>query len=423
MRSRATDLRRRKPLEWGVRGVLAVAVLALGYIAVLRSAAMALPERSLAQAHELAPGDARIAADLARQQIVAQTADPSVQQLSGTVLVSRMAETKRLAQQALRRDATAIPAVTTLGMIAQLQGDVQDARRKFAYSESLSRRDLVTQLWLIEDAVGRNDIPAALRHYDTALRTKWGAWDLLFPLLAGASNDPMIAAELVKLLAKRPTWTNSFVTYLANNSSDPPATARLFIGLRRAGVPIGAEPQALVINALLAKRPDAAWAYYASVRPGADRRRSRDPDFTAMLDPASQLDWIPAASDTGLSASIQRAGQGAVFDFFAPASVGGALLQQIQLLPPGRYILQGRSSGINQPDEAQPYWVLTCTNDGRELGRVAVPNSDQHDGTFSGYLTVPADCSSQYLALMARASNAIEGLSGQIERVQLRPVQ
>ncbi|WP_204310760.1 hypothetical protein, partial [Escherichia coli] len=75
-------------------------------------------------------------------------------------------------------------------------------------------------------------------HYDTALRTRWGAWDLLFPVLAGASNDPAIGKDLVKLLASRPTWADSFVSYLATNSSDPVATARLFDGLRRAGVPV-----------------------------------------------------------------------------------------------------------------------------------------------------------------------------------------
>ncbi len=85
----------------------------------------------------------------------------------------------------------------------------------------------------------------------------------------------------------------------------------------------------------------------------------------------------------GFSASIQRDGQGAVFDFFAPASLGGALLQQIQFLPPGGIgMLSGRSSGINQPVESQPYWILTCTDNGRELGRVAVPNSDQAGGAF-----------------------------------------
>ncbi|MDT9096849.1 hypothetical protein RSW32_26335, partial [Escherichia coli] len=75
---------------------------------------------------------------------------------------------------------------------AQLHGDVGAARRLFAYGQRLSRRDNSTQLWAIEDAVARNDIPDVLRHYDVALRTSPNLADILYPVLASASADPAI---------------------------------------------------------------------------------------------------------------------------------------------------------------------------------------------------------------------------------------
>ena len=95
-------------------------------------------------------------------------------------------------------------------------------------------------------------------------------------------------------------------------------------------------------------------------------------------------------------------------------------MQQTQLLPPGSYRISGRSRGIDQAERSRPYWVLLC-QDGRELGRVEVPNSDVANGEFAGRISVPGDCAVQTLSLIARASDDIAGVSGQIERAMLVP--
>lgn len=96
------------------------------------------------------------------------------------------------------------------------------------------------------------------------------------------------------------------------------------------------------------------------------------------------------------------------------------MLQQLQLLPPGSYRLSGHTIGIEQPAGALPYWTLRC-QDGRELGRVEVPNSGVANGNFTGTFSVPAGCPVQTLVLMARSSDAIAGQSGQIDRAALMP--
>lgn len=96
------------------------------------------------------------------------------------------------------------------------------------------------------------------------------------------------------------------------------------------------------------------------------------------------------------------------------------MLQQSQLLPPGRYRLTGHSTAIEQVDTALPYWALSCQG-GRELGRVEVPNSSVAGGVFSGTFNVPAGCPVQTLVLVARPSDAVSGLSGAFDRVELMP--
>lgn len=413
----------RSSVEWVIRVALALVVCWLGFLAVCWSLASALPDRAAERAYRLSPGDARLAAEWSRRLLNDRIAAMGDRPFRGKALEQVLIEPEAIARRALRRDAMAVSAITTLGLAAQLRGDIATARARFAYAEQLSRRDLPTELWLIEDAVSRNDIPGALHHYDIALRTRWGSWDLLFPVLANAAGNTDVVPSLVKLLATNPTWAPSFLTFMAEKGTDPPATARLFMALGRTGAPVAEGARASVVDALLTTGDrERAWLYYASALRGADRRRSRDPEFAAILEHPSQLDWRVANSDSGLTASIRRAGQRAVFDFSAPPSVGGALIHQIQLLPPGRYILQGRSIGISQAPASRPYWIVTCTSDARELGRVEVPNSANNKGLFTGLIVVPPNCPAQYLALIARGSDALDGLSGQILHAELRPI-
>lgn len=401
---------RRSPIGRGIRGGIAILLAIVGWASVSQTLAYVVRERDPAWAHRLAFGDGRITALLADKLI---TADVAPRQ-------RRAADA--LARSALRQDATAVPAVVVLGLGADLDGDASRVGALFAYSERLSRRDVRTQIWAIENAVARNDIPGALRHYDIALRTSRSAMDLLFPVLAAASAEPQIASSLTRTLVAKPAWGASFVEYVAGSGPGARATARLLRGLHSAGLLISEHAQAVTISRLISHDAlDDAWTYYASVRPVAQRRQLRDPGFAVDRVEPSLFDWVPV-NDGGITSSVQRSETGGLFEFTAPGSVGGTVLQQAQMLPVGEYDLIGHSVGVDQPEGSRPYWVLTC-RDGRELGRVVVTDSASANGAFAGHFTVPDRCPLQLLALVTRPSDAVSGSSGQIDRVQLRPAR
>ena len=401
------NLARRSPKEWAVRLALAAGVVVLGYYSVTFTLAQVVVKRDPALAYRLAPYNGRITAAYATS-------------LSGPDATPKdRVRADALAKRALQQDPTVVAAAATLGVNSAIRNEQAAARRYFAYAQKLSRRDLRTQLFMIEDAVQRNDILGALHQYDMTLRVQPPLGEMLYPVLASASEDAAIRRELVKTLVSRPLWGESFISFIARNGTNPKVSAVLFRDLRGAGVAIPETAQTDAINALIAgEQTNEAWSYYATIRPATDRRRSRDPRFAANLETPSQLDWTPINDGSGITTSIQ----GGIFDFAAPASVGGPMLQQLQLLPPGRYRLSGHSVGIEQAASALPYWTLRCQN-GRELGRVEVPNSNVANGTFSGTFTVPADCPVQTLVLTARASDAVAGLSGQLDRVELVPAR
>lgn len=408
MRRRAG--RQRSAIEWTIRLGLAFMALLTGYVAITRALAYSLRESDTARAYELAPNDGRIAGlyTAARSGPEATTAD------------RRQAD--RLAASAMMHDPTAIAAVSTLGINAQLRGDTQSARRFFSYANLLTRRDLQTQLWNIEDAVGRGDVPDALRHYDIALRTSRHAPDLLFPVLASAIADPNIRAALIKTLKSKPAWATAFIDYVAGKGPDPQSIADLFIGLARADVPVSETARRATVDGLIeSDRLDQAWAYYMQLHPGAMRTRSRDPQFQADLASPSLLDWR-ALDDVGITTSFQRNGKVGVFDFSVATSVGGPLLEQLQALPPGHYRLSGRSDGIATTEQMRPYWSLVCLHNKMELGRVPLPTSENIIKPFVGYFDVPLGCNTQMLRLTAQPSDAVSGVSGTVRQVLLQPV-
>lgn len=399
------DLARRLPKAWAVRLALAAVVTLLGYYGVIFSVAQVVVGRNPALAYRLAPYDGRITGAYAAALVAVD------------VTPQDRVDADALAKRALQQAPMAVAALGTLGLNADTRGDTAAARRYFAHAQKLSRRDLRTQLFMIENAVQRGDIPGALHQYDITLRVLPALGDLLYPVLASASTEPAIRRELVKTLAGRPLWSDSFIGFVSSGS-DPETTAALFLSLHAGAVPVLRTASARVINALIASgRADAAWPYYAAIHPDADRRRSRDARFAATPEAPSQFDWIAINDGSGLTSSIQSG----IFDFAVPASVGGPMLQQVQLLPPGTYRLIGHSLGIKQAGGARPYWMLTCQG-GPELGRIEVPNSSVANGNFSGTYIVPASCAVQTLVLIARPSDAASGLSGQFDRVELAQV-
>lgn len=401
-------LPRRSYVGWGVRVALALVAAILGYQAIMRGLALAAQRTDVHRAHLLAPGNGQITAALAAAKFAADQS-PSAQP-----------QIRSLAQQALRQDPTAIKAIVTLGFQAQLRNDSVGARNIFDYAQKLTRRDLQVQLWIIEDAVARDDVPGALHQYDIALRTSKLAPDLLFPVLAGAIVTPEVRRGLVSVLTEYPSWTFDFVEYVANAGVDPKSVATFFIDLRRGGVEVPAEATRAAITRLVQTgSPMMAWRYYAAVRPSADRHRSRDPLFAARLDVPTLFDWV-VADEAGMSVSIEAGEKGGFVNFNAPPSVGGDVVRQMQLLPPGRYRIEGRTRDIEQPAQSAPYWTLSCWR-GRELGQVALPASAATNGRFNGLFTVPVDCPVQMLTLVVRASDAITGVSGQIVEAQLVP--
>jgi hypothetical protein len=317
------------------------------------------------------------------------------------------ARARRLAIAALNREPVNVGAARSLALVEDRMGHAARAARLFRYAESLSRRDLLTQLWLIETNVRRNDIPETLRHYDRAMRTSATGIAQLTPILVAAAADPAIRRDLVPLVARRPPWWTPFMIALISDSQSGDALYDLVRSVRldmRDGV-----ERAMMASALQRlvdlRSYDRAQALYRAARgTSANGALLRDGGFEqdSLLPP---FDWAYTDQD-GLAATRRtndRADGNALY-LLASAGRTGVAARQLVLLPPGRYRLAGRAGDVPSGDVRPPKIAVRCLGDLRPA-LIELAMTPGAATRFGGTFAVPAGgCPAQMLEIRPPSS-------------------
>lgn len=384
--------------------LLAVLIIQTGIAGVARYAS---PEQTL----RWAPGDARALAGVSELVL---TAD------AGPAQKDRAAD---LARDAIRRDPTLGTPFRILGFVAEASGDRARAKRLITHAELLSRRDLPTQLWLIDDAVARADMTGALRHFDVALRTSMLAPAVLFPVLNKAISEPDVVDALAGTLAARPSWRDRYLADAIDKSPELAGLVRLEAKLRARNSPLdGAQMQQLLYRMTEGK----AFAQVARLRPAVVPAAALS---QPVIDPGFDVEgglfpfvWSLFDKD-GVWARrtpVSETSNALRLDFHADTGRGGELARQLLVLKPGRYRVQW-IGGHNAPDGvSQPVWSVTCADPPTKSLMSADMIAGQGARRGSGEFAVPASgCSGQWLMLAARANNNPGGLDGWLDRVEI----
>lgn len=390
------------------RAILFVLLL-LGLLVLVgqHSLASVVAKRNPELALRIAPGHAEAAGLVALRSMTA------------TATAGDIARARRLAQSALRSEPLSAVAAGALGLANDRRGQTALARRQIAFSEQLSRRELVVQLWLIEDAVARDDIPGALRRYDTAMRTSRDALGILFPILIGAIDDPAIRAPLADILARRPSWSTQFVQQLAQSGTAFDSINQLYRALRQRGAPVSDLTLATVTTRMVERGQVAgAWTLFQSYRPGADRRGLRNGSFDQPLADATPFDWS-RGPESEIVVEQRPAFDGPALYFETPMGVGGVAARQLLLLSPGAVSIRAMASDTAGLGDNLPYLRLACADGRRELGRQAFPSVGPEGQPFKLDAVVPRDCPAQWIEVVAQAADSLGGAAGYIDNVSL----
>lgn len=390
--------------------------LVLGWPVVAITADRVLARRAPAIALNWNPGSADANAQLATDML---QNDPS----SPAVLVGIRARALRsLDRQPLNPSGARL---LGFGMVAS---DPAKAQRLLLYAESMSRRDLPTQIWLIESAVQRGDVDAALIHYDRALRTTGSSRAVLFPVLASAANEPSVWRPLSVLLARRPQWWRPFLEQTVPASTSP---AALYVIARRMGLERGSTADGAMLQTIEKRLVDlSAYAQAADLydrahgvapgrgpllhnggfeQPGGwdpfDWNLNESPDLAALRQPSPVT---PSGTALFLSAGNGR---------------GGDVALQFIMLRPGTYQISAVIGAVHGDKLAYPQLLVRCAEEAREILHVPFPPAPDGGRNWRMTLTVPANCPAQRLVIQALSTLEPANPMPWIDDIVIRPVK
>lgn len=331
----------------------------------------------------------------------------------------RLSRAMTLAREALHREPTNVVALRTLGLATQASGEEKLGGRQLVLADRLTRRDLPSQFYAIESAVGRNDVAGAIRHYDIALRVNRESWPILMPVLVAATSNTEVIPPLAATLAKKPQWADVFLAELIAKGKSAPNAELLINRLKALGVPVGPDVVSGVVSNLVTQR---AWPLVAK---RAALVRARNGDRSEFLTDGGfshpgrlqPVDW--SLSTDGIAAVQGAAGnlKNPVLAYSLTPALEAELARQVLTLSPGAYRISARVGGLDGAQMGTTYFRIDCADGGgqRVLDRIGTTLAGQ---TLSANFTIPSGCGGQWLQIRARAPDVAEA-AGWIDDITL----
>ena len=314
-----------------------------------------------------------------------------------------------VATRSLREQAINPVALRLLALSEEAAGKPERALALSRLSERLSRRDMLTQLILIEADVGADNASQALIHYDRALRTKLAARELLFPILRAALPDRNIRAALKPLIDSEHLWAEPFLRDSLSNGAKPALIADLVLAPKsdKSKAKISdAISDVLLVYLVTAKDYENARRYYLSL-PDADGRLLQSAEFSSASTNRRRapIAWQPS-DNPDINVTFEQ-GKGA--HLLTSPETRGIALSKLLFLAPGNYrtVDQRKTAAAN--GGAGATWRLTClTGTGGVIWQ----------GAGSQSLNIPRDCGAQMVEFLVSGGND-QGLELTIERFEL----
>jgi hypothetical protein len=246
------------------------------------------------------------------------------------------------------------------GLRAASIGQSGLATALMASADIVSRRDAFSQLWMIEQKSGANDVKGAVSHYNALLSVHPAMHVTLLPLLVSAAAYPEVMAALRPYLNPETRWSAPLLDL---------ASQRLHVGQYRDLVgPIASRlrgDEYTVSNVRIFSRmlqsglASDAWKLFSLVAPKVDIGA-----FRAFAPGGANLDtrWQPLSWTLGQSDEISASvdGNGAIDVTVAPTARGLIASRDVAVISSSTYLMGHRSIYEPGSPRASLRWSVYC---------------------------------------------------------------
>ena len=308
-----------------------------------------------------------------------------------------------LALLSLRGQALNPRALRVVGFVKDANGQSKEGAVLIRESALLTRRNLGTQLWLIEEAIKKNDTKEALRQYHLALTTSPNAKDILFPILTKAIANQEVAKELVPYVKNNEEWVVPFVHIAAQDKGAVAAIADIVV--EAGGLKTGLksdQARARLIERLMQQGDLTRAAKIFQTIDGAPIEILTTPALTAAsFDPNySGIGWALMVAPA-LGGEVSGRGDVKTMAVYANGGQSGRIARKPLLLKPGQYVLRvGYSDLVSNPNSIIR-WQISCAGEGKatSIASGASPTGTNVSKAALAFIISPS-CTGQFLDLL-----------------------
>jgi hypothetical protein len=239
-------------------------------------------------------------------------------------------------------------------------GQSELASALMASADTVSRRDAFSQLWMIEQKSGADDVKGAISHYNALLSVHPAMQATLLPVLVSAVAYPEVRGAIRPYLNPEAKWSAPFLD-LASQRAEIDHYRDLVepVASRLGGDGYAVSNARIIHRMLQSGLAGDAWKLFSAVAPNVDVGAFRDfAPSGANLDPKWQLlSWALGQSDD-ISASV--AGSGTIDVTVAPTARGLIASRDVGVISSSTYVLGQRSIYEPGSPHASLRWNVYC---------------------------------------------------------------
>jgi len=329
---------------------------------------------------------------------------------------------KSKAQVAFSKEPLAFDAIRDIALVEYSNGNDNKSRQLFLEVNKHTKRDSISQLWLMEDYSRAANLEKVLYQYDISLRANQAALEVLLPRLIATLEYRQAIKPLVKLLAQSPPWVGQFWVMAVDANTNLGNLAILRSAIFKLGIENPAGNDALLLSRLVDSGgfsfAEKLFLQLNGSRKSKSREAVNNNDFHAdtMLSP---FDWnVYSAANFG--AYLDR--QNRSLNISSVGNEGGVVARQLVHLTNKRYKLAAHiADETNQ--SFPPLDIQLACAEPADLAFVPVKLQLKEAKTDQQFQIDGARCEFFWLNVLVRAVDQPVSFDISFDRISLTPLE